>query len=310
MTTATTSTVIDHTSDAGFRAWVAEIILQLVTTCGITQTADTGQINTSTVTRPAVNTAAGYSILRFNDTLQATAPVFIKLEYGTGSSAADPNMWITVGTGSNGSGTITGTTTVRAAVVSASAPVSSSTSYTSRYVYNATSGYLGLVWKTAGAGTATSSLGGFVVFRSNDTSGATTADSINLITNSGAAGSVSTSCGYEQCYSYSASLVYPPSPNGTSWLGTSSSTGMPFGLTSTVVGGNSYVVPVLYLTPILTISAFNCAALLAEAPLGTTFSATLVGATAHTFLSVGQPFGNANLGITSTTTVGFCMLWE
>src|ERR1700761_4788031 len=118
MTTSTTSTVLDQTSDAGFRTWVAEVITQLVSVCGVTQTTYTGQINTSTVTRAGTtNTAAGYVILKFNDTLQATVPVFIKLEFGSGSTATtSPQMWITIGAGSNGSGTLTGITTTRVAV--------------------------------------------------------------------------------------------------------------------------------------------------------------------------------------------------
>jgi hypothetical protein len=96
-------------TDAGFRTW-AQKIHDALTAIGLTQTADTGQINLSTVTRPGSNdTAGGYEIWRFNDTLQATYPIFIKIEYGMNTVASNqPSLWITVGTGSNGSGTISG----------------------------------------------------------------------------------------------------------------------------------------------------------------------------------------------------------
>jgi hypothetical protein len=109
MTTASTLTPFDQTTDAGFRAWVSSIITQLAAV-GLTQTSDTGQINTSTVTRPGSgNTSAGYTIWQFNDSLQGTSPIYFKLEFGSGSAAANPQMWVTVGTGTNGAGTINAT---------------------------------------------------------------------------------------------------------------------------------------------------------------------------------------------------------
>jgi hypothetical protein len=97
-------------SDAAFRAW-GQAISAALAALGLVQTADTGQINWSTVTKPTVNaTAQGYEVWRFADALQATAPVYVKIEYGSAtSSTTAPGIWVTVGTGSNGSGTITGT---------------------------------------------------------------------------------------------------------------------------------------------------------------------------------------------------------
>lgn len=95
MTTASINTAVAHSSDATFRTWVAEVIAQLLAV-GLTQTADTGQIDTATATRPGTNTSGGYAIFRFNDTAHSTTPIFFKLEFGTASSAAVPQMWITV----------------------------------------------------------------------------------------------------------------------------------------------------------------------------------------------------------------------
>lgn len=95
------------TADADFRAWATGIHDALIAV-GLVQTADTGQINLTTVTRPAgANTAGGYEIFRFSDSLQATVPVFIKIEYGTASTTASPGLWMTSGSGSNGAGTLT-----------------------------------------------------------------------------------------------------------------------------------------------------------------------------------------------------------
>jgi hypothetical protein len=98
---------------ADFRTWIQGIHAQLIA-AGLVQTSDTGQINSATVNLPGTNTAAGYEIFQFNDTGvangQSTNPVFIKVEYGVGSPTDRPSLWFTVGTGSNGAGTITGTT--------------------------------------------------------------------------------------------------------------------------------------------------------------------------------------------------------
>jgi hypothetical protein len=113
MATATSSFLPDASTDANFRAWGSWISTELAA-MGWVQTADTGQINWTTVTHPTVaNTVQGYEVWRMADTLQATAPVFLKIEYGSGNLAAVPGLWATVGTASNGAGTLTGATTTR-----------------------------------------------------------------------------------------------------------------------------------------------------------------------------------------------------
>ena len=108
MTLATFSVAMTNATDAQFRAW-GKAISDSLQAVGIVKTADSGQIDWDTVAAPtAINTQMGYEIYRFNDTLQSTAPVFIKLAFGSGASIKYPALWISVGTGSNGSGTITG----------------------------------------------------------------------------------------------------------------------------------------------------------------------------------------------------------
>lgn len=100
---------MQNTTDAFFRQWCQFVFDTIVTTGGWVQTADTGQMNFATVTHPlALNTIMGYIIIRMADTLQATAPVYLKMEFGSGSAANTPQITITFGTGSNGTGTLTG----------------------------------------------------------------------------------------------------------------------------------------------------------------------------------------------------------
>jgi hypothetical protein len=65
------------------------------------------------------NTLQGYELYSFSDALQATQPVFIKVEYGSGAAATNPAVRFTVGTAHNGSGTLTGYKTTLRLVYSA-----------------------------------------------------------------------------------------------------------------------------------------------------------------------------------------------
>lgn len=312
MTTATTSTVLDQTTDAAFRTWVQEVITQLVSTCGITQTSDTGQINTSTVTRAAANTAAGFVILRFNDTLQATAPIFIKLEFGSATANTIAQMWLTVGTGSNGSGTLTGVNTTRVAVTAGTAVSSTITSFTSRFVYNSTFGVCWMAWKqnsntTAGANGFN---GGFYIARSHDATGAATGTDCMVLSNSATA-TATTTPGFAQCLNFAGAIATPATPNN-GWLAAGAANGVPYTQTTTTQAGNSYSVPCYWLSGNApNISAYICAVLNSETTVGSTFTDTLVGSTPLTFLNCGGMFGSGiSLGAATSAIVGAAPLWQ
>ena len=99
---------LSQATDTEFRDWVAGLIAGLIA-AGITQTSDTGQIDTGTVAKPAsTNVQQGYAVFRFNDTEHATNPIFFRIGFGSGSATTTPAMWITFGTGSDGAGNITG----------------------------------------------------------------------------------------------------------------------------------------------------------------------------------------------------------
>jgi hypothetical protein len=113
MATSSTSLAPDNSTAAAFRAWGSAVNAALAA-LGLVQTGDTGQINWTSVAAPgASNTSQGYEIWKFNDALQATAPFFFKLEYGSGATAAAPGMWLTVSTATNGAGSLTGVVSTR-----------------------------------------------------------------------------------------------------------------------------------------------------------------------------------------------------
>jgi hypothetical protein len=305
MTTSAVSAVLAQTSSATFQAWVTEVVTALFTTIGVTQTTDTGQINPATVSVPvAANTSAGYVIGRFNDTLQSTSPVFFKLEFGSGTAAANPMMWLTVGSSSNGSGTIGsaggGAVTTRVACLNNALPNSTTTAYISRYVYLNTAqiGYLGVVFKygSVTAGTTSAAGGGFHIFRTTDASGNATSTGVAVLTSAASATGLgnSASTGIMQCISYTSNTILPPlsAANSLLWMSFNgvSSTFL-FGLTTTLEGSTAFVTPVYTIDPVIRFSAYVGVALAADFAVGSTSTFAMVGSTTTTFISAGFPFG-------------------
>jgi len=109
MATKSGSLSPSNSTTTDIRAWVSWLSLGIVEV-GWVQTSDTGQCDASAIPVPAAaNTPVGYHVFRMADALQATVPVFMKLEYGSGTSTSSyPSLWITIGTGSDGNGNITG----------------------------------------------------------------------------------------------------------------------------------------------------------------------------------------------------------
>jgi hypothetical protein len=98
-------TTID--TDARIReAWGG--ISEMLTAIGLVKTADTGQVDVTTVLAAvisSINAYHGYEIRTWNDGYGA---LYMKWEYGVAGASNRPQYRITIGTGSNGSGTITG----------------------------------------------------------------------------------------------------------------------------------------------------------------------------------------------------------
>ena len=108
MATAIQAVIADNSTDANFRAWITAIHTQ-IQAMGLVNTADTGQVDHTTVTRPlTTNTPMGYKMYRFNDALQATAPIFVKIEFGSGGVQSYPSVWVTVGKATDGAGNFVG----------------------------------------------------------------------------------------------------------------------------------------------------------------------------------------------------------
>lgn len=313
MTTATTTTPLDHTTDAGYNTWVAEIITMLFTTLGLTQTADTGQTTGSGLTRPAVNTVNAYIIGRFNDSAQSTHPLFFRIDFGTGATTSTPAMRIQIGTGSSGAGVINGVTTLAGvAMTVAAAATSNTTPYTTRACYNATDGVFWLAWKYNSQGNANITQGGVLIYRSVDNTGAATTDSYHLVTGGSTANAgpyAASSAVFIQVVSHLSGLAYTTSP----WPSANHSF-IPFNVGVTLYSGNAQIMPEFQYTPVIGITNWWGMVLYAELGSGSTISATIVGTTAHTYINSAGMFGTSStfgqMSLNINTTWGILVPWE
>lgn len=134
MSSYTWSCTGSNISLSNFNAFGSGVHAALVAS-NLVQTSDTGQIDWTTNTVYPNNTtgvSCGYEIWRFNDTLQSSTPVYIKIEFGSsGSGSAALGFWITIGKGSDGAGNITDVTLARTAVANSGAASASTPCYAS-----------------------------------------------------------------------------------------------------------------------------------------------------------------------------------
>ena len=111
--TLSTTTLPRSNSNAEFQAWGKQIS-DAIANCGFIKQSDANvgtQIDWATVAKPSATFQyRGYEIYAFDDAMQATTPIFFKIEYGSGTAITNPALLLTVGSGANGSGNVTGNT--------------------------------------------------------------------------------------------------------------------------------------------------------------------------------------------------------
>jgi hypothetical protein len=300
MTTRAFSSHISMASSANMRIWGAELNAEL-TAAGLTQTTDTGQVNWTTAVLPSNGgTTIGYEIWKFNDTLQTTAPIFIKIIYAGGSIQTYwPGISFQVGTGSNGSGTLTGTVDTLASANVYGTVASNTTAYPTYICYNATTGFFGIAYKI-GSGIP----GFFSVQRTVDSSAAPTADgcfvysaTYSSASNQGAA----ITMGWMHGIRFAATASTQTSHQSFCFV--------PSAVTSSVLtNGNKQIYPHLGTLPEIWLIHGIGTVLVSEYPAANTFSTTIVGSSSATYLSLGTTVGNG--AINNSANYCMAMLWQ
>jgi hypothetical protein len=286
-----------HTTDAEFRAWGKNVSDHLQAMSGLVKTADTGQINWTTVTIPGANTDAGYEIYYLNDSLFATAPIYMRIAYGTATTAPRARMRLTVGTGTDGAGAITGT--ALATVQSASTPVTLAAAPTFPSWLSVSEGFfaLSVLWiDTSGI-----AVHGFIVCRSCDTNGTPDATAAMVYTHGG--GNTSSIVRFQSLRFATTAATYISTNTGYSVL-------VPHFETSTSqITGVPQAYHAWHITPYMSPLHAVAGVLNSETLPGATCRATLVGSTERTYMNWGN-FMGAISSYQTAASVGTLVLWE
>ncbi len=270
-------------NDATFRQWGLGIASSL-SVAGLVKTNAPGQIDWASANAPNFNSFAGYEIWRFDDDLQSTLPIFVKVEYGAGSNADRPAVAITAGTSIDGGGGISGQKSNRF-VLSASGSRSPGDKLNSYVCGNET----GVIACLNLSPDSTSYYMTFAIGRALDGSGAPTADGFFIYTAAGSlrnwtavptAGSVPNPASY---------LPVPSTRGGLSTVGVNVALGVP----AILLG------KVRYTDILLSYEHSDIGEL-------TPFSANNLGAS-HTYMPLGDGGG---VGHADGNNIVTAMLWE
>lgn len=175
MATVSTTAVRDNSTLANFKQW-AQVISNAFTTFGWVQSADTGQVNWSSIASvPALN-AYVYEIWKPNDGLTT---FYLKVEYGTGAGSGNtnPRIRLSVGTSTNGAGALSGLT-LGTFVISSDPNVTSTSTQFNCYLSGDAGRFMCAMWvnDTTNAGPQY-----FAVERSKNSSGSDTSMHVTLI---------------------------------------------------------------------------------------------------------------------------------
>lgn len=309
MTTSSRSFSIDHQTDASFRAWVAEFKAGLdVLAAGglLTQSADTGQFANSAETKPATNTTTPYLIYKLTDSMDGSAPLYIKFKFGTSTSSTRVRIDIQVGPSTDGAGAITGT----AKMTNVFRCDSAGGGFTGAAAHTT---YMcavdGCFWfiQAANSVNTTQSANAAIITRTTDTSGAPDATGCHIASfyNGGIAVQ-----NLRFAATAAALLEQGGHLNGLTYLSmiwTVESTG------GTLVGGVPQVNPCFGVSPALYPLFSMGAVKLSEIAELATFTWTPFGSVSHTYLCVnnqmGRPWPSPPAGA-SSANYGLAFVWE
>jgi hypothetical protein len=282
---------IQHTTDAFFRAWGSDLSASFAEV-GLVKTADTGQIDWTTVLRPTTtDTAAGYEIWRYTD-----STVFLKIEYGTRNSSGTPGLWLTVGQGSNGSGTLTGAVSARTVCASGSTSTLNSpgTSRQSFLVYK--DGFFGFVGYRFGLGAGGAGpVAMMAVARTTNSSGAPDSRGVTVYWKTTSL----TGHPVVQAVNFQTGVASPVNTGGSFVV-------IPMGITSSIVGSDTQCFIHWTALPLVLPNPYAATTITSEVPAGSTFTTTLIGTTPRTYLVPDSAVEGSALG----SAYSFAMLWE
>lgn len=300
MATYSNSTVINHSTDAGYRAWIIDFHT-IISGAGLVQTADTGQVNTSTITRPAgSDTSNCYSIWKLPD-----SSLYFKISFGNGQFNTVPQFFIQTGEGSDGAGNLTGQTSTNISCGNRESLASTSTPYTSYCCV--TNDYFGIVWKVnATTSSYAKAIAAIVVCKTVDNTG--TATNIGYIQArlSNTVPFSSTSPVFQSVRRIATAATYAQTsafciiPGATASTPTTSLDSSGNIQVWTSWGNFPHSLPIMHL----------CTYKQADITTLTTFSVAMVGTTSHTYMALGLHGSPRAESVVVNTNFAFAILYE
>jgi hypothetical protein len=294
MTTRTYSSPYDVSTNAHFQAAGSELSSNLAG-AGLIQTADAGQINWSTAVPNGgnPNIFIGYEMWSLPD-----GSLHIRLDYNQAGSQQF-GIQVTVGTGSDGNGNLTGTTSSASPTWSGYSIGSINNLAYTTYIC-VTNDFLGVIHKANSTlgNPGNKHSGAFFVGKTTDANGAGNGVGFYLIAQHSGAGNQWT------LENVKTSGTNPRSLGQNVWYSV-----VPSALVSSVTDEGDQQAFQVWLTMPQVLPCMHMATVIrTEVPFGTVFQTAMVGTTPHSYMAVydneGTPFA------TNGSNYGPAMLWE
>jgi len=295
---------------AEYIAW-AQAIVDALIAVGIVQTSDTGQVILSTISAlPLTGVSAGYMIFRFNDSMQATRPLYFKLTFS--ARGTSPNAWyfpslgMSIARGSDGLGSLVGSVTSTVySIIGTGTGTSSITLKTgtaTSTVVSSGDGYLHMAlghnsispYPTYFTG-GDYSEGFFSIMRSTDSSGGVDGRYVSLV--------------YRDPYDTSVAPVKGPGIlsidyDSTAILTSTSFSFLPLSDAVPSISGGTPVFPMYAPTALNPILSQLVLVNFQRALFGDTFSVAIVGSTLKPYFALGKSF--SPMDNSGTGLIGLC----
>jgi hypothetical protein len=175
MSTSQSTLLCDSSTLTNFKAW-AMAVSSALSSFGWTLSSDTGQVNWSSIAAVPGSAAWVYEVWQPNDGL---TNFYLKVEYGnTAANTNSPGLRLTLGTGTNGAGTLTGfVTSALATNVTSAVTTNNSTPFECDFS-GAAGRFSAMLWRN-GTGSNMQQL--FTVERSLNSSGTYTSTHVTLL---------------------------------------------------------------------------------------------------------------------------------
>lgn len=281
-------------------------IEEMMAAVGLVRTADTGQLlSTGTLaSTPSGNSEFGYSVWALSDSMQSSAPVFLRIGYRSGSSVANlATIQVTAMLQTDGAGNPVGPSAGPYYVSPSSSPSSAPNNQHCFAVHNNWLTAIQL-WCAPDAGSSSNGCG-FVLQRTVDGAGNPTADGVLLQT----PGSTNGTWGSASARGRATYLARFPAPAVAVSMTTDDIAHLPGNRIQYNVGNSPQVCPMWVAMPkVRALPGMLCGPAGAT-NIGDTFELAVVGPTPRTYMCVGSAMGRQYYSGQTINSISH-LLWE